>query len=171
LGGREVELCYEQDCSTCEANEREVGEIVCHYPRALLNLLQVCRQLHTEAKLISFSTNTFIAIPAEMELILSGHFSKEQLNAMESLGLQIFGAQWCEVLTGIAPVEVGPALVDSFTCLDRVQNLRTLSLLWERTFEKVETSIEEQTRFEQELLGRAREESNGRIPQGTSRSS
>lgn len=62
LGGRKVDICYQYMCHSCRYIRPRRRRIVPHYPRTLLSILEVCRHVQGEARLLPFSTTTFSVI-------------------------------------------------------------------------------------------------------------
>jgi hypothetical protein len=146
LGGREIELCGYQRCQIC--NQAPYRDAISHYPRNLLNLLHACRQCHSEARLLPFSSSTFIALPDEVNYIISRHFSHAQTHAIEAIGLQLYANIWNSYMLEHVPRQLHSILENSLKSLERMPRLNSLSILWVGSVPE----LEDQKRFKEKVL-------------------
>lgn len=134
LGGREIELCCNESCGC--GGRRRYGRVprgkqgpVSHYPRSLLALLETCHQVHGEARLLPFSSNMFLATALDWKELIAEHFSDERKNAIQAIGVQIYGYSGDQVMDEFADS-------DLFNHLAMLSNLKVICLLLRRAIQQ-----------------------------------
>jgi hypothetical protein len=97
-----------------------------HYPRTLLNLLLVSRQLYADTKFLIFSTNMFAGYAEDLGAIFLTKTSREQLSTMRTIGLLV------SEITCVAqcPEQVADRMSGSYPALQNLSSLKTLVILW-----------------------------------------
>ncbi|KAH3914708.1 hypothetical protein HBH56_092980 [Parastagonospora nodorum] len=126
-------LCGHGKCSECIIGfgcENRFDEVKWkwHYPRTLLNLLLVSRQLYAETKFLIFSTNMFAGCAEDLGAIFLTKTSHEQLSTVRTIGLLV------SEITCVAncPEQVIDRISGSYPALQNLSSLKTLVILWLR---------------------------------------
>ena len=107
----------------------------------LLNLLQTCRKIYSEAAHVLYAGNTFDVITPESIIFLADTVLPNRLNNIRSIHMSWL---FCRMSTGLLPLHAKHKWEKSLLILSTIESLRHLKVLLHDEYPPMTASLEEE---------------------------